>query len=137
MTQAASVLFRQEVLDRRGQRLQGAVSIATPLSWQLIGFSLFAALIASAAFLSIASYSRVETAIGTVALDRGVASIVPTRAGVVAEVNVQEGQAVKAGQELLSIRSEEDAMGGETAPQRMRTALTEQDARVLIVAVGH
>ena len=127
-----SALFRREVFQHRADRLHGAVSLATPLAWQMIGFLLLAALIASVALLSTASYARIETVSGTVALDTGVASVVPSRAGVVEAMSVREGSRVRAGQPLVRIRSEESLIGGATAPERIRAALGEQDRRLAV-----
>lgn len=123
-------MFREEVLRARGDRLHGTVGLATPLAWQAIGLLLLVALIATIAFMTTASYARVETVAGTVTLDKGVATIMPSRPGVVAELKVAEGQRVRAGDLLARIRSEEDMIGGQTAPARMRRALDEQDFRL-------
>jgi len=124
------LLFRREVLRHRADRLHGNVSIATPIAWQMIGFLLIAALGVAIAFLCLASYSRIETVPGTVALDKGVATIVPSRAGVVQSIAVSEEQKVSAGQRLAVIRAEETMIAGATAPDRIRAALGKQDARL-------
>lgn len=123
-------LFRKEVLEHRADRLQGDVSLAVPVSWQVIGFTLLTALVVALVFLATASYSRVETVAGAIVLDRGVASIVPSRPGIVAEIPAREGQQVAAGDPLVAIRSEEDMTGGRTAPRRIMDALEEQDSRL-------
>ncbi len=123
-------LFRKEVLEHRADRLQGDVSLAVPVSWQIIGFLLLTALVVALAFLGTASYSRAETVAGAIALDRGVASIVPSRPGIVADLPAREGQRVAAGDPLVAIRSEEDMPGGRTAPRRIMEALQEQDSRL-------
>lgn len=51
----SSVLFRQEVANFRRDRLHGAVNLALPLAWQLIGFVFLAALIGAGAFLAFGS----------------------------------------------------------------------------------
>ncbi len=123
-------LFRKEVLEHRADRLQGDVSLAVPISWQIIGFLLLTALVVALVFLGTASYSRAETVAGAIVLDRGVASIVPSRPGIVAELAAREGQRVGAGDPLVAIRSEEDMSGGRTAPRRIMDALQEQDSRL-------
>jgi membrane fusion protein len=120
-------LFRQEVLEHRAERLHGDVHLAVPMSWQLIGYLLLAALITAVLLLLSASYARVETATGAIALDTGVVQIVPTRPGVVTALNVREGQAVQAGQPLVSIRAEEDLVHGATMPHQVLDAVNEQD----------
>lgn len=117
-------------MRQRTDRLHGQVSVATPISWQIISLLLLVALIIAAVFLTTATYARVETVRGSVTVDKGVSTIVPSRAGVIAALAVSEGQQVKAGQVLARIRSEEDMVGGETVPARIRTALAAQDGRL-------
>ncbi|HEY7810956.1 MAG TPA: HlyD family efflux transporter periplasmic adaptor subunit [Allosphingosinicella sp.] len=123
-------LFRKEVLEHRADRLHGDVSIAIPISWQIIGWTLLAALVTALVFLFVASYARVETVTGAIVLDKGVAQIVPSRSGVVSELPAREGQRVATGEPLARIRSEEDMAGGGTAPRRIIGALEEQDRRL-------
>jgi membrane fusion protein len=130
VNELGSTLFRDEALRYREDRLHGNISLATPLSWQVISFLLLAALAVSVAFLATSSYGRVETVVGVVTLDKGLAAIVPSRAGVVAALEVVEGQHVKRGQVLARIRSEEDLVGGDTASDRIRRALEDQDAQL-------
>jgi len=125
-----ATLFREEVLRRRRDRLHGAVSLATPLSWQVIGFLLLVILIASLGFLASTSYSRIESVSGAVTLDKGVAAILPSRTGVIAAVMAKDGALVGAGEPLVRIRAEEDMTGGGTVSDRIREALAEQDARL-------
>lgn len=123
-------LFRKEVLEHRADRLQGDVSLAVPVSWQIIGFLLLTTLVVALVFLATASYSRAEVVTGAIVLDRGIASIVPSRPGIVAQLPAREGQRVAAGDPLVRIRSEEDMSGGRSAPRRIMDALEEQDARL-------
>lgn len=123
-------LFRAEALRFRSDRLHGDVSLALPLSWQVIGYLLLGALIAAAAFLFLTSYTRAETVSGAIALDTGVATVVPSRGGVIAALRVREGQRVAQGAPLVRIRAEEDMVGGATASERRRQGLAEQDARL-------
>ena len=63
---------------------------------------IFANLTAAFIFLSLATYSRVETALGTVIPDKGISTILPTRTGTVVELAVTEGQLVEVG-DLLAL----------------------------------
>ncbi|WP_240310977.1 HlyD family efflux transporter periplasmic adaptor subunit [Altererythrobacter sp. ZODW24] len=121
-------LFRQEALQQRSDRLSGDVAIAVPVAWQTIGYLLFGALVIALIFLSVASYSRVEVATGTITPDKGVAQIVPTRGGIITDISVEEGQQVNAGELLVSISSEEEQQGGESASARIEQAIALQDA---------
>ena len=134
MNATGNSLFRQEALQYRANRLQGNISINTPLSWQVIGILLFFILTLSFVFLAAASYSRSETVNGEITLDRGVASIIPSRPGTILELKVFEGQQVKLGQKLAVIRAEESMIAGASAPTRVRSALKEQDARLVDLA---
>ncbi len=124
----SSVLFRQEVANFRRDRLHGAVNLALPMTWQLIGFVFLAALIGGGAFLFFGSYTRIQTVRGAITLDAGIATIVPTRQGVVQRLLVREGQVVRRGDPLIVVRSEEDMIDGGTAPARIHVSLAEQDA---------
>lgn len=130
MTAPETSLFRKEVLEHRANRLHGDISLAMPMSWHVIGFTLLAALVVAFVFLASAGYSRVETVNGSIVLDRGLASIVPPRHGRVAEIAVRDGERVRAGQPLVRIRAEEDMVGGDTISRRIMAALEEQDQRL-------
>lgn len=126
MRQLASDLFRREALSYRGGRLHGEVSLTTPMSWQLIGYSLLGVLIIGIVYLSLGSYARIETVPGVVSIDPGLATIASSRSGVVHSVLVAEGQQVQKGARLATVRTEEDLSAGETAPTRVRDALIAQ-----------
>ncbi|HEX8450343.1 MAG TPA: HlyD family efflux transporter periplasmic adaptor subunit [Allosphingosinicella sp.] len=123
-------LFRAEALRFQSDRLHGEVSLALPLSWQIIGYLLLGALLAAAAFLFLTSYSRAEMVSGAITLDTGVATVAPSRSGVIAALDVREGQRVAQGAPLVRIRAEDDMVGGATASERRRRGLAEQDARL-------
>ena len=63
-------LFRPEAL--RGQdRLHGDVVLVPPVSWQLLGAFLLAAVLAAAVFLASSSYAKVTIVPGRLVADRG------------------------------------------------------------------
>ena len=123
-------IFREEVHKAKLDRIHGDVHLAVPVSWQIIGFALFASLAAALVFLTTATYARVETVPGAIVLDRGVATILPTRAGIVSAIPASEGQRVRAGDPLVQVNSEEELRSGRTAPLRMMDALEQQDQRL-------
>lgn len=86
-----SPLFRPEAVSSHGNRLSGDVTVAVPVAWQSIGYLIFGGVAAGVLFLSLASYSRVETVAGTITPDAGVSAIVPTCTGVIAALAVREG----------------------------------------------
>ena len=119
-------MFRSEV-EPNG-RLDGETFIAMPISWQAISYLLLDSLLVALIFLSLASYSRVETALGTVTPDKGISTILPTRAGTVVELAVTEGQRVEAGDLLAQIRTEEDSGQDLSSAQQIEQAIARQDA---------
>jgi membrane fusion protein len=123
-------LFRPEAIEHRKERLHGNIHISIPMSWQVIGWVLFCGLAVAAGFLATASYARIETAPGTIVLDKGLAEIVPSHPGIVTVVAATEGQHVRAGDPLIRIRSGEYIQQGQTAPERMRAGLSAQDKRL-------
>jgi membrane fusion protein len=127
---AETPLFRKEVLEHRADRLHGDISLAVPMAWHVIGLTMLAALVIAFVFLATASYARIETVKGEIALDRGIAPVIPTRRGSVTAVAVRDGARVRAGDPLVRIHSEEDMASGDTASTRADAALAEQDARL-------
>jgi len=123
-----TTLFRQEVLQKRADKLSGDVSIAVPVSWQTVGYTLATALATAVGFLAAAPYARVETATGTIVPDAGTSLVMPTRAGIVSLVSVHEGQRVAKGAQLIAIRAEEDGPGVTSAAAQMAAALAQQDS---------
>jgi membrane fusion protein len=122
------LLFRSEAILYRGNRLSGDVAIAVPVPWQSIGFLIFGGVALGVLFLSLASYSRVETVTGTITPDTGVSSIVPTRAGIIASLAVRDGQNVLAGAALVTIRAEEDGAAAQSPAALVQSAIDRQDA---------
>lgn len=121
-------MFRNEALVKQRDRLAGDVAIAVPISWNSISYLIFGGLLAAFLFLSLASYSRVETALGTVTPDKGISTILPTRTGTVIELAVTEGQRVEAGDLLAQIRTEEDSGQGISSAEQIEQAIARQDA---------
>ena len=76
-------MFRLEAVSYRADRLTGDVAIAVPVAWQAIGYLIFGGVAVGVLFLSLASYSRVETVTGIITPNTGVSNIVATRAGVI------------------------------------------------------
>lgn len=123
-------MFRQEVQLAQQNRMHGDVSLALPVSWQLIGYGLLAMLATATAFLFLGSYARVETVAGQIEPDLGAAQIMPSRAGIVTDISAKEGERVSASSSLLSIRVEEMGRAGGTGPAQVLTALGEQDTQL-------
>lgn len=129
-------LFRHEVLEHRSDRLHGDISLAMPMRWHVIGYTLLAALAAAGLFLALGSYARVETVSGSIVLDRGVVPIVSHRHGVAVAISVKAGDRVKAGQRLAEISSEDTLTIGGTAPQRALKAMEQQETGLAVQSLA-
>jgi membrane fusion protein len=125
--ESRTTLFRSQHLRHLTQRLHGEISLALPVSWQVVGCFLSGLLAAALAFICTASYARVETIVGVITLDKGVVSIMPSRPGIVTQLIVREGAEVNPGDQLLRIRAEEFLERGDTAPDRILNALDQQN----------
>ena len=125
-------MFRTEQQFRNRDRLSGDVALAVPFSWQAIGYLLLGALCTVVVFLALAPFARVEKVIGTIAPDVGIAPAVVTRAGVVAELSVKDGQVVAAGTRLGTIRVEEDGAAALAPGALVEAAIAQQDASLAI-----
>lgn len=121
-------MFRTEMIASKRNRLSGNIAIAVPVAWQSIGYLIFGGVAVAVAFLSLASYSRVETVTGTITPDKGISAIVPTRSGVIADLAVKDGQEIAAGAELATIRAEEDGVASLSPSALVEVAISRQDA---------
>lgn len=123
-------LFRKEVLERQGTRLQGDIFLALPLRWQALGYLLFASLVAASVFLFTTSYTQYENVSGVVAPEKGVAPVVPTRPGLLVELLVQEGSRVTRGMPLARVRVAEVTTSGQGTAEQLETAIAGQERSI-------
>ncbi len=121
-------MFRPVVISGHRDRLSGEVAIAVPITWQSVGFLIFGGVALGVLFLSLASYSRVETVTGIITPNTGISNIIPTRAGVITALSVRDGQNVPAGTELATIRAEEDGAAAQSPAALVQSAIDRQDA---------
>ncbi|WP_374284690.1 HlyD family efflux transporter periplasmic adaptor subunit [Novosphingobium sp.] len=121
-------MFRKELLAGHHEGAFGDVAIAVPVAWQSVSLLIAGGVTAALLFLSLATYSRVETATGTITPDTGISAIVPSRFGVIASLAVHDGQLVPAGTELAAIRAEEDGAALQSPASLVQAAIAQQDA---------
>lgn len=119
-------LFRNEVVARRLERLEGNVFLGTPVAWQLISILLFFAVVGLAIFATTGTYARTAQVDGLIALNTGVSAAVSSRPGVVTAIAVEEGAHVRAGQLICTISAEEGLIGGAVASEEALRALAQQ-----------
>jgi membrane fusion protein len=123
-------MFRSEVEGYQASRIEGAAFIAIPVSWTAVALFFAAVLVVVTGFLATASYARVETVTGVIEPDKGVATITPTRSGVLTALAQNEGASVAKGELLVEIRTEEDGAGALAPAQQVRQAIASQDANL-------
>lgn len=121
-------MYRAGFAGRISPRLQGTTLVAVPLSWQTVSYLLFCALCVGVLFLCFATYARVETVTGSISPEAGISPTVATRAGIVTELTVKDGQIVSAGTPLATIRAEEDGSAAQAPGALVEAAIARQDA---------
>lgn len=109
-------LFRKEALDAKRGSWLGAISLAQPLSlWAMTGLAAAAAM-AIGLFLFFGSYSRRSQVVGQLVPTQGLATVLAPATGVLSQMQVTEGGAVKAGQTLAVVTMPRATLGeGDTA----------------------
>lgn len=121
-------LFRREALLATSEQQFGAPVALMPWSWwALTGF--FAAFAVGAlAFLATATFPRKETAVGILRYPLGELRIAPSRAGVLKQVFVRDGQAVSEGDMLAFITTEQRMAEGDVYDARVLAAVERERA---------
>ncbi|QEE26254.1 HlyD family efflux transporter periplasmic adaptor subunit [Rhodanobacter glycinis] len=93
---------------RRGEWL-GSIIVAAPLSRWLLTVLAMALAAAILLFLVLGHYTRRETVTGQLVPSAGLLNLAAPSAGTIARVHVHDGQAVKAGDVLLELASDQDS----------------------------
>ena len=127
----ANPLFRQQVQNRRVDRLYGEISLAQPVSLLLTVFLLVAAGAALITFISLAEYSRKETVRGYLVPERGVIKSFPTRSGIIADIHVSEGDAIEKGQPIATLSIQSALESGEELGESLLEILDTQQQHLL------
>ena len=124
-------LFRQQVLESRQSRWLGGIVLGQPLGpWLLTGVSLLAASLV-VALLVLGEYTRRTRVTGQLVPTLGVASVAAPGAGTLAQVRVQEGQRVLAGDVLAVVATPRSTLAtGDTALALQSAIAQRQDSVV-------
>ncbi|WP_419965233.1 HlyD family secretion protein [Stenotrophomonas geniculata] len=125
-----SGLFRKEAIDAQRRSWLGRVSLAQPLRFWIL--AVFAATAASAivSFLYLGEYSRRSRVMGELVPDLGLSTVVAPSAGVVARLDVEEGDHVQRQDGLLTINVPRVTSSGQDA---VSTLLDAQRSRMTSV----
>jgi membrane fusion protein len=106
---SARSIFRSEALAAKRGEWLGSILVASPFSrwlWVTLAMSFATALVL---FLVIGRYTRRETVAGQLVPSAGVLNLAAANAGMITHVWVHDGQAVKQGDLLIEISSEQDS----------------------------
>lgn len=123
-----SSLFRKEVIDAQRRSWLGGISLAQPPHFWLLAVFAAMAAIAIVSFLSVGEYTRRSRVLGELVPDLGLSTVVAPSAGVVARLDVEEGDHVRRQDGLLAITvprvisSGQDAVSTLLKSQRSRMA---------------
>lgn len=99
-----SDLFRREAIHHATRRLSGEVILASSLSSRILSALLVMAVVLIGGFAATATYARKETVAGWVAPTEGLIRLEARQGGVVESLHVQEGQPVRAGQPIATLK---------------------------------
>lgn len=124
------LLFREDVLQARRGEAIGSTVIATPLSgWMVSGLAgLLSALLL--AFLFVGSYTRRESVSGQLVPSAGLLNVIAPGVGTVVHARVHSGQAVKRGDILFEISTDQSSASMGQTHLAMSSQMEAQRARL-------
>jgi membrane fusion protein len=127
-------LFRKEAVSHATQRLEGDVMIGAGVTWALLGYVCSAIVLIAFLFVAFASYTRKESVTGWVVPDGGIIRVAARDGGVISSLPVREGELVRAGAPMATIRLSTDTSNGDSgaiveAAARSQRASTAQNAQ--------
>lgn len=125
-------LFRVNAVKQQSARLDGDVIIAQPISSTILTAILLCVMLAIVTFLSLASFNRKETVTGYLKPDIGLAKVMSSRAGVIQQVYVEDGQQVQAGDRLALINMPEHLSVGDSLTSTLLQGLHQQTELVTL-----
>jgi membrane fusion protein len=124
-------LFRKEAITHQGQKLDGEVTIATHMSFNVVIILVVMIILVGLTYLLLGEYHRKEVVSGYLRPTTGLSKVYPVVAGRIDEIFVKEGQLVKKGQLLARIRMEKHLSSGEEVSESIIRDLLLQKELVL------
>lgn len=97
-------LFRPEVVENQIKRLQGEVLLGLRQPWLITGYLAAGVIIFGFVFSCFASYARKETVSGRIVPSQGIIRVTARSGGVIERISAREGESVRQGQPLASVR---------------------------------
>lgn len=128
-------LFREEVIASRAASIFGDVSVGTGLASTLLSLASLVLAALLIALLIFGTYSRKEHAAGYLVPSAGLIAIYSPRSGVVTQVNVKEGESVKAGAPILTVTALRHATSG-IELGRSRIERLNRERRLIMAQIG-
>lgn len=125
-----SGLFRKEAVDAQRRGWLGEISLAQPVRFWVMALVASVAALSIIAFLSLAEYSRRSRVVGELVPDLGLSTVVSPSAGVVARLEVEEGDRVQREDGLLTVNVPRVTSSGQDAALALIEA---QHARIASV----
>ncbi|GAA0855114.1 HlyD family secretion protein [Aliiglaciecola litoralis] len=107
-----SNLFRKEAIDHQGQKLDGEVTIATHMSFNVVAALIVFIVVIGTVYLFWGEYHRKEVVSGYLRPTTGLTKVYSVTPGLVDEVYVKEGDTVVKGQRLARIRLDRHLSSG-------------------------
>ncbi len=123
-------MFRANAVKQQSARLDGEVIIAQPISTSLLTLILLGVVVAIVIYLSVSSFNRKETVVGYLKPDMGLAKVMSSRAGVVQQLYVDDGQHVQAGDRLALVAIPEHLSAGDSLTGTLLQGLLQQTALI-------
>ncbi|PTP22718.1 HlyD family secretion protein [Vibrio splendidus] len=106
------MLFRNEAIDSKRNRIAGDVVLIQPTSIYLISITVFLLFALSLVFLTQSEYSRKEKVKGYLIPQKGLVKVFSVREGVLEAIYVQEGDYVEIGSPLVRIANSQNMITG-------------------------
>lgn len=119
-------LFRTNAVKQQSTHLEGEVIIAQPLGSTLLTIMSLGVLLALFTFLSLASFNRKETVSGYLKPDVGLAKVMSPRSGVIQQVFIEDGQQVKAGDQLALLSMPDHLAIGDSLSVTLQKGIQQQ-----------
>ncbi|WDD99176.1 HlyD family secretion protein [Thalassomonas actiniarum] len=107
-----SDLFRKEAIKHQGQKLDGDVTLATHMSFNVIAVLIVIIVAVGFTYLLLGEYHRKEAVSGYLRPNTGLSKIYPVAPGTIDEMYVEEGDLVEKGQLLARLRMDRHLSSG-------------------------
>lgn len=132
----SSLLFRPEALEHRRHRLEGEVTLTRSVPLSVITGLLTAITASILLWAVLGHYSRVETVNGSLAPEGVLSKVYADRPGQIVWLGVKDGDVVRQGQPVATIRTEQNLEGG-ASPDAERLASVAEQTKLTASELGY